>query len=130
MATIEARLKEMGVTLPSPPTPVGSYAPAVIAGELLFVSGQLPLGPDGAIAPAYRGKLGQDLFNEAGQEAARLCAINVLAQARLQVHALLVDVVIDVALVGHVDQHVLHIGRPDTQGVERQTNSGSAAKGE
>jgi enamine deaminase RidA (YjgF/YER057c/UK114 family) len=83
MSSIEARLKAMGVTLPAPPTPVGSYAPAVIAGELLFVSGQLPLGPDGAIAPAHKGKLGQDIFNEAGQEAARLCAINVLAQARL-----------------------------------------------
>ena len=73
MPSIEARLKEMGIVLPTPPAPVGSYAAAVIARGMLFVSGQLPLGPDGSIAPGHKGKLGQDLFNEAGQEAARLC---------------------------------------------------------
>ncbi len=83
MPSIETRLKDMGIDLPAPPTPLANYVPAVIAGGLLFVSGQLPLGRDGSLAPGHRGKLGQDLFNEAGQEAARLCAVNVLAQAKL-----------------------------------------------
>jgi enamine deaminase RidA (YjgF/YER057c/UK114 family) len=56
--------------------------PYVITGDLLVVSGQLPLGADGKIDPAHRGKLGDAIFNEAGQAAARVCALNVLAQVK------------------------------------------------
>lgn len=82
MTTAESRLKELGIVLPEPAPPVGNYAPFVITGNLLVISGQLPLGPDGKIAPEHTGKLGLDIFNEAGQAAARQCAINILGQAR------------------------------------------------
>jgi len=82
MPTAESRLKDLGIILPEPAAPVANYAPWVITGNLLVISGQLPFGADGQIASAHKGKLGLDIFNEAGQTAARLCAINVLAQAR------------------------------------------------
>ena len=82
MPTPEARLKQLGIELPRPAAPVANYLPFVITGNLLVISGQLPFGPDGKIAPEHTGKLGIDIFNEAGQQAARLCAINILAQAR------------------------------------------------
>lgn len=79
MPIIEARLKELGVTLPTPPMPVASYVPVTISGSIAFVSGQIPIA-DGAIK--YVGKLGVDVPMEAGQAAAQLCAINVLAQLK------------------------------------------------
>lgn len=82
MTTAESRLKDLGVILPKPAAPLANYVPYVIAGNLLVISGQLPFEADGTIAPGHIGKLGQDIFNEAGQEAARLCAINILAQAK------------------------------------------------
>ena len=63
MSVIEARLKELGVTLPTPPVPVASYVPCTITGNLVFVSGQIPIA-DGAIK--YVGKLGVDVPMEAG----------------------------------------------------------------
>jgi enamine deaminase RidA (YjgF/YER057c/UK114 family) len=79
MPIIEARLKELGVTLPVPPMPVASYVPVTISGNIVFVSGQIPIA-DGAIK--YVGKLGVDVPMEAGQAAAQLCAINILAQLK------------------------------------------------
>ena len=79
MSLIESRLKELGVTLPSPPMPVASYVPCTISGNIVFVSGQIPIA-DGAIK--YIDKLGVDVPLEAGQAAAQLCAINILAQLR------------------------------------------------
>ncbi len=82
MTSPEARLKQLGIELPRPAAPVANYLPFVITGNLLVISGQLPFGADGKIAPGHTGKLGTDIFNEAGQQAARLCAINILAQAK------------------------------------------------
>ena len=79
MSIIEARLKELGVTLPAPPVPVASYVPYVITGNLVFISGQIPIA-DGAIK--YVAKLGVDGGIEVGQAAAQLCAINLLAQLK------------------------------------------------
>lgn len=79
MTTPEERLTELGIELPEPTAPVANYLPAAIAGEFLFVSGQLPMGPGGL---AYAGKLGREFDVEAGRAAARLSAINVLAQAK------------------------------------------------
>jgi enamine deaminase RidA (YjgF/YER057c/UK114 family) len=76
---IEQRLKKLGVELPKPATPVANYIGAVVAGNLLVVSGQLPIGPDGI---AVKGKLGANVTEAQGKEAARLCAINILAQAQ------------------------------------------------
>lgn len=75
----EARLAELGITLPVPAAPVANYVPFVVTGDMLFVSGQLPLGPDGLV----KGKLGNDLDAEAGNAAAKLCAINLIAQAKI-----------------------------------------------
>lgn len=71
-------LKGMGLDLPAVPKPVAAYVPAVVHGNLIFVSGQLPL-IEGRLA--YRGRLGEDLDLEDGRAAARLCALNALAAA-------------------------------------------------
>ncbi|MFC0385036.1 RidA family protein [Muricoccus vinaceus] len=75
---IAARLAELGVALPEAAKPIANYVPAVITGDLLFISGQVPMR-DGKIA--YTGKLGAAVPIETGQQAAQLCFINVLAQA-------------------------------------------------
>jgi enamine deaminase RidA (YjgF/YER057c/UK114 family) len=82
MNAIETKLQELGITLPAPAAPVANYVPFVRTGHLVVISGQLCLGLDGKIADAHKGKLGAEVSMEAGQEAARLCAINVLAQLR------------------------------------------------
>lgn len=77
--TPEDRLKQLGIVLPAAAAPAGSYVPFVVAGPLLFVSGQLPM-ENGAVR--YLGKVGSDLSLKDGYAAARLCAINLLAQVR------------------------------------------------
>ncbi|CAN7276158.1 RidA family protein [Rhizobium sp. LjRoot258] len=76
---IAARLKEMGISLPEAAPPAANYVPYVISGNLLYISGQLPL-ERGKIAVS--GHLGKNVDVEAGQRAAELCAINILSQAR------------------------------------------------
>ncbi len=76
---IEARLQELGIELPTPPAPVASYVPYVRTGNLVFVSGQVTLGPKGL---EYVGIVGKDFSTAEGQAAARLCAINVIAQLK------------------------------------------------
>jgi len=75
----EKRLAEMGITLPQAPAPAANYVPYTISGNILTISGQITLGPKGL---EYIGKLGADTDVETGQAAARLCAINILAQAK------------------------------------------------
>src|ERR1700677_3911679 len=87
MSKTAKRLKEMGVVLPKPAAPVANYVPSVRAGSLLFVSGQLPFGEDGKLAERHQGKLSAQSEVDAAREAARLCIINLLAQA----HAALGD---------------------------------------
>ena len=82
MGEVTKRLAGMGITLPAAAAPVANYVPFVITGNLLVISGQVCFGPDGKIAPAHTGKLGGGVSAEAGREAARLCAINLLAQAQ------------------------------------------------
>jgi enamine deaminase RidA (YjgF/YER057c/UK114 family) len=77
--TIEKRLADLGVTLPAAAAPAANYVPFVRSGNLLFTAGQLPL-KDGKLQAA--GLLGRDLDTAAGREAAKLCAINVLAQTK------------------------------------------------
>lgn len=76
---IEETLSSLGIRLPSPPAPAGSYVPVVIAGSLAFVAGQIPME---AGQVKFRGKVGSDVSIEAGQQAARLCTINALAQLK------------------------------------------------
>lgn len=75
---IDARLAELGITLPDAPAPAANYVPFVQAGELVHISGQVPM-VDGAFVT---GKVGGDLSVEDGAAAARLCALSLLAQAR------------------------------------------------
>lgn len=77
--TIESRLAAAGVTLPQAAAPAANYVPYVVFGSMLQTSGQLPL-ETGKVAVA--GKLGSAVSLEEGQKAARLCAVNVLAQAK------------------------------------------------
>lgn len=77
--TIAARLARLGITLPEAAAPAANYVPFALTGSLLMTSGQLPL-VGGKLA--HSGLLGRDLDLEKGQEAARLCAINILAQAK------------------------------------------------
>ena len=79
---IEAALNELGIQLPQPAAPVANYVPYVVSGALVTISGQLPLGPDGKLGSAHIGRVGTDVTPEAAQEAARLCAINLVAQLR------------------------------------------------
>lgn len=79
MSEIESRLKELGITLPTPAAPVANYVAYTISGNMVFISGQVTIGPDGL---EYQGKIGADLTVEDGVKAARLCAINILAQVK------------------------------------------------
>lgn len=75
---IEEKIKLMGINIPIPPTPAGSYIPVVKTGNLLYVSGQIPL-EDGKVA--FTGKV-SDANIETAQKSARICAINILAQLK------------------------------------------------
>ncbi len=77
--TIETRLAALGVVLPAAAAPAANYLPFTRSGNLVFTAGQLPLA-DGKLAAS--GLLGRDLDTAAGKEAAKLCALNVLAQAK------------------------------------------------
>ena len=74
---IEDRLRQLNITLPVPPKPAGSYIPVVTSGNLAFVSGQIPM-QDGKVQ--YTGKVPSEKSIEEAQAAAKLCAINLLAQ--------------------------------------------------
>ena len=81
----EQRLTQLGITLPPPPKPVATYIPAVLAGELLFLSGVIPFR-DGKLV--FEGKLGRELTVEQGAEAARIALLNALAIIRQELGTL------------------------------------------
>lgn len=94
----ELRLKELQLELPPPPKPLATYVPAVLAGNLLFLSGVLPMR-DGQLV--FSGKLGRDLTVEQGMEAAKLSLLNALAIAKQELGTL--DRITRVVkVVGHV----------------------------
>ena len=76
---IDAKLAELGITLPTPTPPLANYVPVLRTGNLLFISGQVSIDGAGKIVT---GKLGAGVEIEAGREAAKLCAINILAQVK------------------------------------------------
>lgn len=78
---IEEKLKSMGIVLPEPPAPAGSYVPVTRAGNLLFISGQIPV-KDGTVE--FTGRVSEENI-DAGIESARLCAINLMAQIKAEV---------------------------------------------
>lgn len=77
--TIEGRLKALGLSLPNAPAPVANYVPTCVTGGLLFISGQVSRKADGDV---ITGKLGAGLEVATGREAAKVCALNILAQAK------------------------------------------------
>ena len=76
---LSENLKKLNIELPNAPDPVGSYVAFKKVGNLLFISGQLPISNDGKI---IKGKIGKDLTLEDGQRASKLCVINILAQVK------------------------------------------------
>jgi enamine deaminase RidA (YjgF/YER057c/UK114 family) len=81
MPTPEERLERLGVSLPSPAAPVAAYVPCVRTGNLVYVSGQLPL-VDGR--PTHLGRLGDQVSLEDGVAAARTCAVNLIAALKAE----------------------------------------------
>ena len=77
MSKINDRLKELGITLPEPASPAGSYVPYVVTGNMVFIAGQLPRDK-GQVAAT--GRVGVNLDIAAAQKAAEICALNILAQ--------------------------------------------------
>lgn len=77
--TIEERLRELGIDLPQPAAPAANYVPFVLENGLLHIAGQIPFQPDGSL---YKGRLGENLDAAAGQAAARLCGIGLVAQMK------------------------------------------------
>lgn len=82
--SFEAKVKELGLTIPPAATPAAAYIPAVQSGNLIFVSGQLP-SENGQLV---KGILGKDLGVEEGYQAARLCALNCLGAVKSLVGSL------------------------------------------
>ena len=84
MVLIEEKLKTLEITLPIPPTPAGSYVPAIKTGNLLFISGQIPM-KDGKVI--FTGKVTEDNM-ETAKKSAKMCAINLLAQMKRELGSL------------------------------------------
>ena len=75
----EKKLSELNIQLPKAPDPVGAYVASKIVGNLVFISGQLPIDSEGKL---IKGKIGKELNLEQGQQAAKFCALNLLAQLK------------------------------------------------
>ena len=114
--TIEKRLSDLGITLPTPAAPVANYVAFSRTGNLLLTSGQLPL-KDGKLTST--GLLGSDVDVAVGQEAAKYCAVNILAQARAALGDLekirrVVKITVFVASApDFVEQHLVANGASD-----------------
>lgn len=115
--TIEARLARLGVTLPAAATPAANYVPYVRHNDVLYISGQLPLAGHDL---ECRGRLGESVSVEDAQRAARLCAINILAQAKAALEGDLERIVRMIRITGFVasahdftEQHVVVNGASD-----------------
>jgi enamine deaminase RidA (YjgF/YER057c/UK114 family) len=78
---IEERITELGLDLPSPPNPAGSYVPVVMEGDLVYVSGQIPL-QSGSVPEIFRGKVTSVVNIEIAQDAARVCTLNALSHIK------------------------------------------------
>ena len=82
---IEKKLKELGIAIPTPPNPAGSYIPVVTTGNLAFVSGQIPM-KDGKVV--FEGKVPENQSVESARDAAKICIINGLAQLKANLGSL------------------------------------------
>ena len=82
---IEEKLKELGIDIPTPPSPAGSYIPVVTTGNLAFVSGQIPMKEGKVI---FEGKVPENQSVDSAREAAKICIINGLAQLKINLGSL------------------------------------------
>jgi enamine deaminase RidA (YjgF/YER057c/UK114 family) len=96
MSAIDQKLRKLGITLPTPAAPIANYVPSVRSGNMLVISGQLCLGNDGKLVA--KGQLGGAVSIEDGAKSARVCAINLLAQAKAALGSL--DNVVRVVRLG------------------------------
>lgn len=108
-AQIEKRLAELKIELPNPVLPVANYVPSIRSGDLLFISGQVSQWNGES---RFIGKLGADISIEQGKEAAKLCALNILAQAKHALQGDLDRIVQIVRLCGYVNASPDFINQP------------------
>lgn len=99
MSVIEAKLSELGVALPDVAAPAANYVPYVVVGDMVYVSGQISMNADGLII----GKVGADLDTQAGADAAKTCAISLLAALKAACGGDIDRLVRVVKLVGFVN---------------------------
>jgi len=81
---IDEKIKSLGISLPIPPKPAGSYTPVVISNKVAYVSGQIPIENDNMV---FQGKVSDENLEE-GKKSARLCAINILAELKEELGSL------------------------------------------
>ena len=98
--SVYENLKKLNIEIPKAPDPVGAYVAYKKTSNLLFVSGQISIDSNGKIT---KGKLGKDLSVDQGQSAARLCAINIIAQAKKACNGNLKDIANCIKLTGYVN---------------------------
>lgn len=108
MSVIDARLAELGVTLPDAPAPAANYVPFVRVGNIVHVSGQISQNAAGLI----KGRLGEDMDVAAGAEAAKSCAVSLLAQVKKACDGDLSRVVRAIKLVGFVNSTPDFVDQP------------------
>ncbi len=116
MGQVEARMKELEVELPQPSKPGANYVPFVRSGNLVFLTGQLSQWNG---ERRFVGKLGREFGVREGQQAARLCALNLLAHLRVALNGDLDRVVLTVRLAGYVNS------TPDFDGQSQVMNGAS-----
>ena len=106
---IEEKLSNLNLKIPEAPNPVGSYVACKKISNLLFISGQISIDDKGKI---IKGKLGKDLSTEEGKNAAKLCAINIIAQAKKACNGKLDDILNCIKLTGYVNSTNDFIDQP------------------
>ena len=106
---ISEKLKKLNIEIPNAPDPVGAYVAFKKVGNLLFISGQLPISSDGKM---IKGKIGEDLKLEDGQKASRLCVLNILAQTKKALDGDLNKVKSCIKITGYVNSANDFIDQP------------------
>ena len=107
--SIYENLKKLNIEIPKPPDPVGAYVAYKRTSNLLFISGQISIDANGNIT---KGKLGKELSIEQGQAAAKLCAINIIAQAKKECDEKLETIKNCIKLTGYVNSTNEFIDQP------------------
>ena len=106
---IDENIKKLGIEIPDAPAPVGAYVAFKSVGKLLFISGQISVDSNGRF---IKGKVGKDIDLKKGQEAAKLCAINIIAQAKKACNGDLEKISNCVKLTGFVNSSDEFIDQP------------------